>query len=98
MCVSLQTCLIAVAAESKPTIIYNMHYWRGTICVQGGPCIAGTTGPGGPFIPGTDGPGGPLTRGTVSSMTVQRISVAFERRVSRRVSREVARSVPVITA
>ena len=29
---------------------------------------------------------------------IQRISVAFERRVTRRVSREVARSVPVITA
>ena len=29
---------------------------------------------------------------------IQRISVAFERGVSRRVSREVARSVPVITA
>ena len=55
-----------------------MYYWRGTVCVQGGPGVADTNGgtsfsvtdgPGGPFIPETDGPGGPLTRGAVSSMT-----------------------------
>ena len=37
-------------------------------------------------------------RSEAQSTVVQRISVAFERRVSRRASREVARSVPVITA
>ena len=68
-----QTCLIAVAAESKPTICiigggpggtrYSRHKW------SGGTSVSVIDGPGGPFIPETDGPGGPLMRGTVSSMT-----------------------------
>ena len=72
MCVSLQTCLIEVAAEllegdhlCPGGTMYSRHNWsRGT-------SFSITDGPGGPFIPGTDGPGGPLTRGTVSSMTDQ---------------------------
>ena len=27
-----------------------MYYWRGTVCVQGGPGVADTNGPGGPVF------------------------------------------------
>ena len=62
-----QTCLIAVAAESKPTMCiigggpggtrYSRHKW------SGGTSFSVIDGPVGPFIPETDGPRGTTNEG-----------------------------------